>query len=210
MSPLSADQVGALLRSPESDSLEFKTDLKDPGQAARLISAIANSGGGRIVVGASPGKGPVGLENPDRTRQLIDRAALAIEPSVPLTFHEVAVDGLPLIVADLDPVGNRGPFIPPDGAIVRRNRQGTPVPLAGSEVIRAFSQVEPANTALGQLSEDVVGEMNRRLAGMESTIDKGFKDAARDRSWKVQLFGWIVSGIIGAAIGVLATALLGQ
>ena len=38
-----------LLDRPESETLEFKTDLREPHAAAHLVSAFANSGGGQIV-----------------------------------------------------------------------------------------------------------------------------------------------------------------
>ncbi len=62
------EQVQELLERSESKALEFKTDLHDQGQAAALIAAMANSGGGQIVLGANERAGIKGHSLPPAVR----------------------------------------------------------------------------------------------------------------------------------------------
>jgi predicted HTH transcriptional regulator len=199
-----------LLDRPESEALEFKTDLREPAAAAQLVSALANSGGGHIVLGArEPGQGgPVGLDNPEQTRAIVVGAAEAIAPSVPLGIDEGTVDGKPVLIATVLPEDSAGPYIPPSGAIFKRDRDGKNVPLSGQELMQAFASSAPDGSP-EQASESALEELNRRLAGLEKTAQDGFDAAAKARSLRAQLPGWVISGLIGAAIGVGLSALLG-
>jgi predicted HTH transcriptional regulator len=46
--------------SGEDEHLEFKVSLRDPRLAARQLASLANSGGGRLVVGFDEERGPIG------------------------------------------------------------------------------------------------------------------------------------------------------
>ncbi len=206
---LSDAQVEGLLQQPESKDLEFKAELTDPGQAAQLVAAMANSGGGRIVLGAAEGAEPVGLDDPEQTRRMVEKAVQAVEPRVPLAFDEIAVDGRPIVVASLQPGKDQGPFLPPDGAIVRRVDRGRNAPLVGPELVHALSQAEPKITDRELRLEAAIEELHRRVVKLDGRTHKGFKEAKMERRWQSQLKGWVISGFIGAVIGVAASMLAG-
>lgn len=204
--PLAGGRVQELLGQPESKTLEFKTDLGDPEQAAQLFAAMANSGGGQVVVGVNDDQGPVGLANLQRTLEIAEQAAKTVEPSVPMTVEEEAVDGHEIVVVELQPKEDQGIFVPPDGAIRRRDGQGRSVVLSGSELVREAVAAGGDRSGL----ERLLGEMNRSLEKLQEKADEASKDAKEARSLRAQLPGWFFGGLIGAAIGVAATAVLGQ
>jgi hypothetical protein len=206
-------QVQELLARPESKVLEFKTDLHDQEQAAALIAAMANSGGGQIVLGTNENADAVGLEDPERTRTLLEKGAAEIAPAVSVTVREERVGGQPLLVAELEPNPDQGPFAPPSGAIQRRDQHGRNVALSGRELVHEVRSTGGGQGAL----EELLGNMNRRLEAMEQREHRtteearqAFKEARDARSWKAQLQGWLIGGVIGAILGVASAALLGS
>ncbi len=204
--------IRQLLNQPESEGLEFKSELRDPEQAAALIAAMANSGGGQIVLGANESSEAVGLQNPAQTRKLLESGVAKIEPRVTMSLEETSLDGQTLLLAELHPDPGKGPFVPPSGPIQRRDTQGRHVALSGTELARearAGGGGEPK-------VDELLDEMNARLKTMEKKAEAAderarvaFAKAEKARSIKGQLLGWVISGVIGAAIGVGATALIG-
>jgi predicted HTH transcriptional regulator len=116
---------------------------RDPRIAAREITALANSGGGRIVVGVDERAGPVGDPNPDGTRRLLERAAKSVGAGLTIDVFEATLDGHQLVICDVGPPPDDAPVIAPDGALVRRGPLGENVPLSGREVARAFQHAQP-------------------------------------------------------------------
>jgi predicted HTH transcriptional regulator len=206
-------EFSELLDRPESEALEFKSDLREPRAAAQLVSSLANSGGGHIVLGAREQRGPVvGLDNPEQTRAILEGAAQAILPSVPLAIDEGTVGGKPVLIATVHPEKSAGPYMPPSGAIFKRDQDGRNVPLTGHELIQAFASSAPDGSP-EPAWEAALAEMNTRLAALEQTANNGFDEAAAARRWQAQIWGWVISGVIGALIGAAislgVTTLLG-
>lgn len=202
-----AAQITDLLSQGESSSLEFKNDLRSKEQAAELIAAMANSGGGAIVVGVDDRGGPVGLSHPERSRRLAEAAASAVWPAVGVTTDEAEVGGEHLVVVGVPGVGD-GPVLAPRGALVRRGAQGNTEPLPGWEVAKVLETRQPGST-----SEQQLAEMNRRLLEVQEgqgksqeTIDRISSELQKARTWQAQLPGWLVSGVIGAVLGAAVTA----
>ena len=56
-----------LLEQRENNDIEFKLKLPEPQKAAKLVTALYNSRGGKIIMGVEDETGkPVGLKNPQR------------------------------------------------------------------------------------------------------------------------------------------------
>lgn len=197
-----ATEVEQLLQSPESADLEFKADLYDEGQAAGLIAAMANSGGGKIVFGVASGKA-VGLKSPADTSRMAKQAAQAVVPSVPIAVEEVGVDGSQVVVAELKPSGD-GLYVPPDGAIVKRAADGETLPVSEQDLIGAFAQSKQEPTP----SEKRLAEQLARANGeLLTALKKGFDDAS---GWRAQWRGWVISALLGAVISLVLTLIFAQ
>src|SRR6187401_244778 len=93
---LSRDELQELLRAGESEHVEFKQRLVDERLAARELAALANSGGGWLVVGVRRDTLIVGVDNAERTRELIESSARNIEPRPTLDVYVDTVDGAEL------------------------------------------------------------------------------------------------------------------
>lgn len=58
---MSLESILNLILSGESEVLELKTSLRDPGLLARLISSFANNKGGKIIIGVKESGEIVGV-----------------------------------------------------------------------------------------------------------------------------------------------------
>jgi len=67
------EDLKKLLEQPESEELEFKSHLPYTGHLAALISAFANTHGGRLVVGVRDDRSIVGLDHVGRDACELDR-----------------------------------------------------------------------------------------------------------------------------------------
>lgn len=193
-----AAEVDQLLQSPESADLEFKAELHDEEQAARLIAAMANSGGGKIVLGVADGKA-VGLKSPAKTKRVAEQGAQTVEPSVPVAVKELRVDGSPIVVADVGPTGDRHLYVPPGGAIVKRAADGQTFPVSQQDLIGAFAQSEQAPTPSEMRLAAQLAKANEELL---AALKKGFEDSKRLSGWRGQWRGWVISAGLGAVISL--------
>jgi hypothetical protein len=50
-SDLPPEAIRDLLKRPEGEDLEFETQVRDPRGVGRILAALANSGGGHLVIG---------------------------------------------------------------------------------------------------------------------------------------------------------------
>src|SRR5450830_1396741 len=63
----------------ENETLEFKSDVRDPGVLARLISAFSNTSGGSILIGVSEPPEIVGIDV-ERIKTVFENALSQLEP----------------------------------------------------------------------------------------------------------------------------------
>lgn len=200
-------EIEKLVRSPERADLDFETEVGDSDQAARLIAAMANSGGGKILFGATEGT-PVGLESPTETRRLLKAGAKAVDPVVPLDLEEVQVDGLPIVMATVGS-GDRQLYVPPDGAILKRESEGRAIPVSEQDLISGFAQDAGAPTHSERQLAKQLAKTNEEIATMReelrAALTKGFEETKKHSGWKRQWPGWIVSAALGAVISLVLT-----
>ncbi|RKZ62729.1 MAG: ATP-dependent DNA helicase RecG [Candidatus Parabeggiatoa sp. nov. 3] len=107
------------IASGESSRIQFKADFKNPNQLAAEMVALANSGGGRILVGVNDDGSITGLLAPDigRLNQLISNVAsqLVHPPINPITENMRFEQGLVIIIEI--PAGISKPYMDNQGAI---------------------------------------------------------------------------------------------
>lgn len=103
---MDSERLRALIAEGEGAALALFPDQSDVARLAETLAALANHGGGVLVVGATPTGRIVGLADPDATERALLEAMLAVEP--PLTGGILRpvlqeVDGHSLLVAALPP-----------------------------------------------------------------------------------------------------------
>lgn len=217
MRDLSLNDLGQLIDRGEGQHLELQTGVPDIGATARSIAGLANSGGGRLVLGVDPStKEPLGLTDPTAAGQVLEEAAKLVRPRVELQMLRTDTSGQPVLVAEIGSAER--PVADPDGAFVGRGPTGNRVALDASEL--ATLPVDAGNAAeilklLAEASSSIVHlqatlDQERKEAADEREAAAAEREAARKgRSWKMRLFEWFAAGVIGAVIGLVFAAVLG-
>ncbi len=112
------DYLQKLLRQKESENLEFKFRLSSPFKAAKELAAMANTMGGRLIVGVEDDGSIKGVDNPDEEKAvLLDAALNYCDPPLTPDMKTAFIEGKALIVVSIprstakhlirDPGGNR-------------------------------------------------------------------------------------------------------
>ncbi len=217
MRDLSLIDVKQLIDLGEGQHLELKTGVPDVDATARSIAGLANSGGGQLVLGVDPStRQPLGLADPTAAGQMLENAAELVTPRVELQMLHTDASGHPVILADIGSATR--PVADPDGAFVRRGPTGDTVPLNASELARLpadtgnageiLKLLEQANSAAVHLQGTL--DQEREAAAAERKAAAAEREAAKKgRSLKMRFFEWSIAGVIGAIIGLIATALVG-
>jgi hypothetical protein len=99
---MTTSELKSLLSQQESVTLEFKRRCPDPEVLAKLISAFANTLGGRIVLGVEDDGSIVGIEDLPLARRTIARANERIKPPVSTRLERVEIEGKEILVIDVD------------------------------------------------------------------------------------------------------------
>jgi len=88
----------ALIRQGEGEQLEFKKKTTHPTRIARTLSSLANTRGGRVLVGVDDGR-VVGVRDAEEEMyQLREAAQHYIEPPLELSFTEIEEEAGSVIV----------------------------------------------------------------------------------------------------------------
>jgi len=112
------DYLQKLLRQKESENLEFKSRISSPFKAAKELAAMANTLGGRLIVGVEDDGSIKGVDNPDEEKAvLLDAALNYCDPPLTTDMQTAFIEGQVLIVVFIprssakhmicDPRGNR-------------------------------------------------------------------------------------------------------
>jgi ATP-dependent DNA helicase RecG len=135
---VTADELRALVSLGEDQRTEFKAADADAADIARAIAALANSGGGRLLLGVGDDGAFLGLWYSQPThiarnvRTMSDLAAWRqwvvnvsrhnCEPAVPITVEHVPVDGHDILVVHV-PDGQDKPYRTNHRIYVRIDRE---------------------------------------------------------------------------------------
>ncbi|MEO0853632.1 MAG: ATP-binding protein, partial [Cyanobacteria bacterium J06648_11] len=126
----------------ESQSVEFKQRLSSDRQLAKALSALANSGGGWLVVGVSDSGVLVGLADAEvdvTSDRMLSTAEFSIEPPVSVAIESVNAYGKTAIAARIPDSPDKPHFIlvdgVRDGVFVRSNAASVP---AGVDMVKAL------------------------------------------------------------------------
>ncbi|UYZ63877.1 AlbA family DNA-binding domain-containing protein [Hymenobacter weizhouensis] len=92
-------ELQELIRQGEGERLEFKKKTTHPTRIARTLSSLANTHGGRVLVGVDDDGRVVGVRDAEEEiYQLRQAAAHYIDPPLTLRFREVEEDGRVVVV----------------------------------------------------------------------------------------------------------------
>ena len=99
--PSSKSPSATSLQQPESEKLEFKKRLPDFRKIVSNLVAFANTNGGKLIIGVDDRGKIVGINNSERARRIISKAADAISPPLKVHIQPIEVEGKKVLVVDI-------------------------------------------------------------------------------------------------------------
>ncbi len=170
-----------LLTQPESKTLEFKQDLSSLKPILKTVVAFANTAGGVLIIGYSPEKGLLGIDDVLQAEEsLTSSISDSIKPSLHPEVEIKTIEGKNLLIVRV--AHQKGPFYlkaegSPEGVYMRfgsSSRKAGPDILA--DLIRhndnlSFDQIPCADLGLEALDTN-------RLKGFLERIGKAQDDLA--------------------------------
>jgi uncharacterized protein YfcZ (UPF0381/DUF406 family) len=222
-------ELRELISQPESDMLEYKTNLPDLKRVARLISAFANTKGGTLIVGVKEGVESneiVGIDDLERATKILEQARARVSPPIDIRSEVVTVDEKQVLVAAI-PTGKHPPHLVEDKAFQREDDRLVPMSTFAPDIHRsAYQAVTSGSGAIAQGSGAVAAGIGGIVVGGDIggqivtgrdfyAYDAAFERVAGTtafvlsqlelsyRQTREQAQGWFRFSLIAAALGFL-------
>jgi predicted HTH transcriptional regulator len=173
-----------LFNQPESDVLVFIPYVKNPEQIAMNLVALANTKGGKLILGVKEGGEILGIK--DISEAQISHEIKKTEPPLKVQIETVNIKGKQVII-----IGTPGGYVVPysiDGKIFQR--AGKNISTFSSESLYTFI-TEKAKTP-DDLKVGIKHLLNI-IGNLSIKIEKA-------QSWKSKIKDYIYGSIIGAVI----------
>ncbi len=210
---MDAEALSRLLESKENATLEFKLKVPPVVPLARMISGMANTKGGFLVVGYDEQSAtPVGVDNIAATVAVIERAAGLSTPPIDCRVSVVQLGNKTMVVAEIGQATLGPHFV--NGVAFERSDQRA-VPMSEDSLRRAFGltgqQAELASIPL----TDLIDIMNRLLERVTELNAKVHEESlkAEDLRQQMRQSSRLVSKLpewaLSALVGAVVTKLLG-
>jgi hypothetical protein len=201
---MTPDELGALLRQPESETLEFKVGLPSADEVNRLIAAFANGDGGTLVIGFDEAaRQAVGLAHPGVALGHVQEWITEVSPPPDVEGGVVEIEpARHLVVVRVAP-GREMPYLAGGQAVERRGNRI--VPISPSRIVARIAPAAGGASEIRRLA-DAVGEQSSAIANMSDTV----AELSRRMHWKRQLpirvaaaLGGVVGGYLLGSLGPL-------
>jgi predicted HTH transcriptional regulator len=186
-----ATELRALIQRGESSTLEFKVSTPLPENLARLLSSLANTEGGIVLVGIREPDVVTGTD-PDRFKLLVPKGIARLSGNVGISHEVVDVDGRAVGVIHVSAA--KSPIAAPDGYFRRVGDKQEP--MSAQQLVDRMSAVPDHGSAIQSLSQTIsvqTAEIGR--------LRESFENA---NSWKRKAF----YALIGAAATAIVKLLL--
>ncbi len=192
-------QIEALLIGGETQKVEFKAILRDHFILANLIGGFANSDGGNILIGIREPMEVIGCEKKLVTK-LYERASAILKPRANSTLTFYNFDHKEIAIIEVSKSNN---LVFSAGGVYRRTGESTMLMSVG-EIKNKIS------VSIGQInSENNIESISKAIGNQSKIISELQSEIKESGNWKNKSKDYLIGGIIGAILGLLATILSG-
>lgn len=94
--------IHQLVAEGEHDRQDFKFEISDARKIARSISAFANTGGGRLLVGVKDNGKIAGIRSEEEIYMIEAAASMYCQPKVEIETHTYTVEGRTVLKIDIE------------------------------------------------------------------------------------------------------------
>ena len=191
---LNQDAIQELIAQGESETVEFKTVVRNPSVLSQNLSAFANTNGGTLLVGIQEPDIVVGADE-KQIQHVLDRSRKQLSSPVDVDVQTVTVDQKPVVALTVRPsrdiVFCKGQALGRVGASIRA--------LTAPQL---SAKLTPTPTAAD------IYHLVDAIAKQTRTIQKLRDDLREANSLRSKLKDWLIGGTMGAVIGFLLSLLL--
>ena len=184
---LTLETLRALIAQPEGPTLEFKVNTPSPEILSRLMSSLANTQGGTIVVGVRE-PGEIEGVDPKRFERFAALAAQRLEPRAKVRQQVIDVNGKNVGILQIErselPVASR------EGYFQRTGDRDEP--FTAEQLVSRMSSVANHSKAIETLSHTIATQSSE-FAALRQSFEKA-------NSWQRKA--------LYALLGAAATALV--
>lgn len=191
---LTPDQLQKLLQRGESDTVEFKIEVREPAILARVIAGFANNRGGIILIGISELEGVIGT-NQKLARSVFSAAMNWLQPQPDVTYQETEFDGKAIAVIF---VRESSSLVFCRGQVFQRIGERT-LPMEASDISAKLA---------ASAGRPPAGNVATALATLTQTIEKLRQNLVEANSLKSKMRDYFIGGAIGAVLGFLLSLVL--
>ena len=184
--------IRELVSLGETEGVEFKVGTVSPAMLARVVSAFANTSGGKILVGVDERHGIVGCDR-DRFRRVFEATQRQIKGSVDMVLDFVSIDGKEVGIVFVE--GSDDVVMSRDGIFARRGTADLAMTPAD---IR--KRISPEPSSINRLIE-FVSEQTKRIGELQEEISKSNR-------WQAKAIDYLIGGLVGAILGLILTLAL--
>ncbi|AZE91632.1 helix-turn-helix domain-containing protein [Pseudomonas orientalis] len=187
---ITSDQLHALIAQGENESLELKVNTPSPDKLAIILSSMANTNGGTIVVGVREPYEIVGV-GIARFNNLVEQAKGKLSGAAVIDYYSVEIDGKKLGVIQIDRA--ELPVSAPQGYFRRVGDQD--YLLDASQIANVFASVPDQYAALSALSDTI--------SNQSVQIEKLHKLFEKANWWGTKIFFMVIGALIAWLVRVL-------
>ncbi|NQU65510.1 MAG: ATP-binding protein [SAR324 cluster bacterium] len=187
---LTPDQLQGFLQRGESDTVEFKTRIREPAILARIIAGFANNRGGTIFIGIHELQGVVGT-NTKLARSVLGATMHWLQPQPEVTYHETEFAGKSVAVI----------FV----------KASTQLVFCRGQVFRRTGErtlTMKVSVISAKLAAPLADNIAIALATLTETVEKLRQELAETNTFKSKMKDYLIGGVIGAVLGFLLSLLL--
>jgi predicted HTH transcriptional regulator len=191
--------VAQLLLERESETLELKERVSDPRSLSSNIAAMANTLGGRIVIGIrEPGR--ITGVSPREVERLYDHALAHLEPQPCTSLGFVRSGGRVVAIVTVE----KSPELVLSSGVALWRVGSALRPMSKEQIMRVL----PRTSARDEELVESIAKLSKLVVDLDSKIAKLDDKIARGNTFAAQLPNYLWGGVIGALLGALVTAIL--
>jgi ATP-dependent DNA helicase RecG len=194
MIELNESNLFEIISKGESETLEFKTNLRDPATLAKHLAAFANSKGGTLLVGVREPNIVVGTDE-KRIAEIVGRSKPMLSPALDVHTQAIPVNGKWVVAIS---VGPSPEVVFSDGQVLARF--GDTIQRLPPERLAA-----KLGTVIGKSSIDSLAES---ISKQTAIIEKLRGELQEASGLKSKMKDYLIGGAIGAIMGFLLSLLL--
>lgn len=166
---MTPEELRALLRQPEGETLEFKSGLPDAYELQRVVAAFANTHGGTVVLGFDErAQRAVGLAHPGVAAGHVQEWLEGVTPPLDVDIESVEIEPATHLVVVRVPQGRDFPYLGNGQAVERKGDRV--VPISRERIVGRFAAQDDNRPPATDPVADAIATQSAEIAGLRRDV----------------------------------------